>query len=131
MIENEIIGQGERIIIKIVSNLFPEAIIKRQVPLEQLLSKEFLEDMGNRAKKETVDIVVYRPLKNKPLVIRVQDDRHKTKNYSIIDGRQKWELEESNCDVLDVWKSDCPEIFKEKNIDLATQEFKKILRYYL
>jgi len=130
-LETDIIGQGERITIKILAELYPNAIIKRQVPLDQLLSQDFIEDMGNRAKKETLDIVLYRPLKNKPLVIRVQDDRHKTKNYAVVDGRQKWELEESNCDVIDIWKEDCPEVFKEKNYDLAKNEIKKILSFYL
>ena len=123
-----IIGAGERITGRILSKLYPEAILWRQVPMYSLLSSDFVKDMGERAMKETVDIVVYR---SRPLVIRVQDNRHKTANYAIIDGRQKWELEASNCDVVDIWKSDCPAIFLEKNEKKATEELKKILRDYL
>lgn len=123
-----IIGAGERITGRILSKLYPEAILERQVKMIELLSKDFVEDMGQRASKETVDLVVFRP---RPLVIRVQDDHHKTSNFAIVDGRQKWELEESGCDVVDIWKSDCPAIFKEKNILQAEKEIKKILRDYL
>ena len=84
--------------------------------------------MGQRAKKETVDLVVFRP---KPLVIRVQDDRHKTHAMGVIDMRQKWELEDSGCYVVDIWKSDCPAVFKEKNEKKAFEEIKKILSVYL
>ncbi len=125
---DNIIGQGERITARILSKLFPEAILWRQVPMYSLLSNDFLLDMGERAKKETIDLVLYRP---KPLAIRVQDNRHKTSNFAIVDGRQKWELEASGCDVVDIWKSDCPAVFIEKNEKKATEELKKILRDYL
>lgn len=130
-LNDPIIGQGERITIKILSELMPNALLDRQVPLSRLLKLSYLEDMGERAKKETLDIVVYRPLFKKPLVIRVQDDRHKTKAFSIIDERQKNELENSNCDVVDLWKSDCPEVFKENNYELAKEEIKNLLDDYL
>jgi len=120
----QMIGRGERITAQILSRMFPESMILSQVSLETLLIRELREDMGDRAYKETIDLVVYRP---KPLVVRVQDDRHKTKHYGIVDERQRNELEMSGCDVIDVWKSDCPEIFKEKNFDLATREIKKLL----
>lgn len=125
---SNIIGIGERITGRLLAKLYPETILARQVKMTELLSKDFIEDMGQRARKETVDLVVFRP---KPLVIRVQDDHHKTSNFAIIDGRQKWELEASGCDVVDIWKSDCPAIFKEKNILLAEKELKVILADYL
>lgn len=89
--------------------------------------------MGQRARKETVDLVVYRPINGdiRPLVIRVQDDRHKTHAMGVIDMRQKWELEASECDVIDIWKSDCPAVFKEKNEIKAMDEIKKVLSDYV
>ena len=121
---DSIIGAGERITLRILYEMFPDAILERQVKLIELLSKDFVEDIGQRAKKETIDIVVFRP---KPLIVRVQDDRHKTHAMGVIDMRQKWELEESNCDVVDIWKSDCPAVFKEKNLIKARNEIKKVL----
>jgi len=122
----EIIGQGERMATKILSQFFPE--IKTQVELKKLLTPAFQEEMGERALKETIDIVAYRP---KPLAIRIQDDRHKTKAFTIVDNRQRWELEASGVDVVDVWKSDCPRLFEEKKIIDATDELKRVLRNYL
>ena len=124
----QMIGRGERITAQILSRIFPEAAIMGQVLLESLLTIKLKNDMGERAYRETLDLVVYRP---KPLVVRVQDDRHKTEHYGIVDERQKNELEMSGCDVIDVWKSDCPEVFKEKNFDLATREIKKLLGKHL
>lgn len=124
----EIIGQGERLTAKLLSKLFPEAVIKKQVPLKQLLTKEYQEDMGERALKETLDLVVFL---DKPLVIRIQDDRHKTKKFGILDERQRNELENSNCNVVDIFKYECPEIFKEKNLKKAGIELVKMVDNYL
>lgn len=123
---DEIIGQGERLATKLLSQLFKE--VKTQVPLSTLLEPSLYKEMGSRALKETLDIVVYRP---KPLVVRIQDDRHKTKAFGIVDNRQRWELEASGCDVVDVWKEDCPRLFEEKKIDASMEELKRVLRNYL
>lgn len=120
------IGQGERLATKLLSQLFKE--VKTQVPLISLLSPEMKLEMGSRALKETLDIVVYRP---KPLVIRIQDDRHKTKAFGIIDNRQRWELESSGCDVVDIWKEDCPRLFEEKKVEASMEELKRALQNYL
>jgi hypothetical protein len=124
----EIIGQGERLSAKILLKLFPTSVIRRQVPLKELLSKEFKEDMGVRALKETLDLVVFL---DKPLVIRIQDDRHKTKAFGILDGRQRYELECSGCHVIDVFKYECPALFKEKNKEQAKLELESLLRDYI
>lgn len=123
---DEMIGQGERLATKLLSQLFKE--VKTQVPLISLLSPEMKLEMGSRALKETLDIVVYRP---KPLVIRIQDDRHKTKAFGIIDNRQRWELESSGCDVVDIWKEDCPRLFEEKKVEASMEELKRALQNYL
>lgn len=123
---DEMIGQGERLATKLLSQLFKE--VKTQVPLISLLSPEMKLEMGSRALKETLDIVVYRP---KPLVIRIQDDRHKTKAFGIIDNRQRWELESSGCDVVDIWKDDCPRLFEEKKVEASMEELKRALQNYL
>ena len=125
----EMIGQGERLAVKILSNLYPKAILAKQVPTSHLLSKAHVADMGERSKKETIDIVLYDEYRT--IAVRVQDDRHKTKRFSIIDERQKIDLEDSGVTVVDVWKSDAPYLFKEKNIIMAEIELKKILRDYL
>ena len=126
---DSIIGQGERLAIKIIAELYPKAILAKQVPLSQLLSPEHREDMGERSKKETIDIVIFDEYDT--IAVRVQDDRHKTKTFSIIDERQKNDLENSGISVIDVWKSDAPYLFKEKNIEKATEEIKKIFSAYL
>lgn len=125
----EILGQGERLTTKILADIYPNAILAIQVPLKQLLLPEFILEMGERAEKETIDIVVFDEYET--LAIRVQDDRHKTKRFTIIDDRQRFELEESNVIVVDIWKSDCPQTFKEKNKEKAEIEIKNILREYI
>jgi hypothetical protein len=129
VIADEIIGQGERLALKILADLYPKSILAKQVPLRQLLTPDFILEMGERAEKETIDIVVFDQYKT--IAVRVQDDRHKTKRFTIIDDRQRLELEESNVIVVDVWKSDCPQTFKEKNKEKAEIELKNILRDYL
>ncbi len=129
VIADEIIGQGERLALKILADLYPKSILAKQVPLRQLLAPEFILEMGERAEKETIDIVVFDEYKT--IAVRVQDDRHKTKRFTIIDDRQRLELEESNVIVADIWKSDCPSLFKEKNKNKAEIELKNILRDYL
>lgn len=126
---DEIIGQGERLAIKILSEIYPKAILAKQVPLRELLSPEDREDMGERAKKETIDIVIFDEYDT--IAVRVQDDRHKTKNFGIIDQRQKYDLENNGVIVIDIWKSDAPYLFKEKNIEKSTEEIKKIFSDYL
>ena len=126
---DEIIGQGERLAVKILSEIYPKAILAKQVPLRELLSPEDREDMGERAKKETIDIVIFDEYDT--IAVRVQDDRHKTKNFGIIDQRQKYDLENSGVIVIDIWKSDAPYLFKEKNIEKSTEEIKKIFSDYL
>jgi hypothetical protein len=126
---DEIIGQGERLAIKILSEIYPKAILAKQVPLRELLSAEHREDMGERAKKETIDIVIFDEYDT--IAVRVQDDRHKTKNFGIIDQRQKYDLENNGVIVIDIWKSDAPYLFKEKNIEKSTEEIKKIFSDYL
>ena len=126
---DEIIGQGERLAIKILSEIYPKAILAKQVPLRELLFEEYRDDMGERAKKETIDIVIFDEYDT--IAVRVQDDRHKTKNFGIIDQRQKYDLENSGVIVIDIWKSDAPYLFKEKNIEKSTEEIKKIFSDYL
>ena len=126
---DEIIGQGERLAVKILSEIYPKAILAKQVPLRELLFEEYRDDMGERAKKETIDIVIFDEYDT--IAVRVQDDRHKTKNFGIIDQRQKYDLENSGVIVIDIWKSDAPYLFKEKNIEKSTEEIKKIFSDYL
>jgi len=120
----EIVGQGERLAIKILTDMFPHAIIGTQVPLRQLLSPQFIMEMGERANKETIDIVLFDQYET--VAIRVQDDRHKTKRFTIIDDRQRMELEESTVKVIDIWKSDCPALFKEKDRKKSELELQKL-----
>ncbi len=125
---DDFIGEGERLSVKLLSRLFPNAQLSVQVPLKKLIKSEHIEEMGERALKETIDIVVYRP---KPLAIRVQDDRHKTARFTIIDERQRYELENSDCDVVDVWKSECPCLFKGRDLVKSNAELLNLLEDYL
>jgi hypothetical protein len=121
---SEIIGQGERLAIKILADLYPQSIIGTQVPLRQLLSPQFVLEMGERGNKETIDIVLFDQYET--IAVRVQDDRHKTKRFTVIDDRQRMELEESNVRVIDVWKSDCPALFKDADAKKSNIELIKL-----
>jgi len=125
-----IIGQGERLATKLLVKLFPNDMIATQVPFKQLLSPVYQADIGHRALLETLDIVVFRE-DDYPIVVRIQDDRHKTKTFGILDERQRVELEASDCYVVDVFKYEAPALFKEKNIGRAELELKALLADYL
>jgi hypothetical protein len=125
-----IIGQGERTAVKLLVKLFPDDMIATQVPFKQLLSKVYQADIGHRALLETLDIVVFRE-DDYPIVVRIQDDRHKTKAFGILDDRQRTELEASDCYVVDVFKYEAPALFKEKNIKQAEIELKALLVDYI
>jgi hypothetical protein len=125
----EIIGQGERLAIKILSDMFPHATLATQVPLKKLLSPQFVLEMGERANKETLDIVLFGQYET--MAVRIQDDRHKTKRFTTIDERQRIELEESGVIVVDVWKSDCPALFKESDVKKSELELRNVLNNYL
>ncbi len=61
---DEIIGQGERLALKILSEIYPKAILAKQVPLKELLFEEYRDDMGEREKKEDSIFCVGQKQKN-------------------------------------------------------------------
>ena len=125
-----IIGRGELATRLILRKLIPNSNIRIQVPLVKLLSPELLKNHTERQGKETVDIVVYRNEKN-PLVVRIQDKRHRSKYMSNIDEQQKLSLELSGCNVADIPEGECPQLFKEKVNDQSINEVLKYISDYV
>jgi len=122
----ELIGRGEEVAVKILHDLFPKAKIETQVPLHKLLSHEWRIELSERQLKESIDIVVKRKHR-KPLCVRIQDKHHNTVRFSNIDGAQKFMLEHSRCDVVDIPEIECPHLFKNRYNSVSMAE----LHYYI
>lgn len=125
----EIIGRGELACVKLLKRHFgQETVILQQVKLSNLLTYDWLKEMSDRQKKETLDIVVKRK-SGRPLVVRVQDKHHATPRMSHIDKAQAFALKENNCDVVDIYEHECPHIFNDETSEEAYQELISSLTY--
>lgn len=120
----EIIGRGERVCLSILKSLHPEAEFVTQYPLSKLVDEEW--GLSERQEKETLDIVYF--LDNKTYVVRVQDPHHDGMGMQRVDHVQKKTLEFYGCIVIDVWYSDCPNIFNDKNDSLSISELKAVYK---
>jgi len=120
-----IIGRGEKVIQLLLEKIFPNAELHVQVHVGRLFNHDLRKELSSRQQKETVDIVVYRR-DRKPLVVRVQDKRHRSKYMSKVDTAQQTYLEWSNCDVVDIPEGECPQLFKDK---ISTQSEAELLKY--
>lgn len=123
----EYIGSGEDTCFEILTELYPSAIIKRQVKFTTLMSDEFKDTLGERQLKETLDLVIF-DIDSETIVVRVQDRHHKGQRTSHVDVIQKQMLEWNNCKVIDVWYNDCPNIFLESNCKESRQELISCLK---
>ena len=117
----EYIGSGEDTCFDILTELYPNASIKRQVKFYTLMSNEFKDTLGERQMKETLDLVIF-TADGEKIVVRVQDRHHKGIRTGQIDIIQKQMLEWNNCKVVDVWYNECPNIFLEQNTKESRQE---------
>ena len=118
----EFIGKGEITAVKLLQRHFGEdTVIKTQVKLTNMLDYDWRNEMSDRQKKETLDIVVMRK-SGRPLVVRVQDKHHTTPRMSHIDKSQEFSLLQCGCDVVDIWYYECPHIFKEQDCEESMME---------
>jgi len=125
----ELVGRGEEVAVKILHEIFPKAQIVTQVPLHKLLSHEWRIELSERQLKESIDIVVKRKHR-KPLCVRIQDKHHNTLRFSQIDGAQKFMLEHSRCNVVDIPEVECPQLFKNRYSADSIKELKYYIKSY-
>ena len=121
-------GEGERASLVILKSIFGKsAEYKIQYPFFKLMSEEFYDTLSDTQKKQTLDIVIFRPLA-KTIVIRVQDKHHTGVRTSGVDLIQKTMLEWNDCIVIDLWFYDCPNIWKEEVNDASRTELLTIFK---
>lgn len=125
------IGQGEKACRVILDELFvSKCTVSPQYSIGKLFKGDYKKTMSSRQEKETLDFVVFRENK-KPLVVRVQDRRHRTGRMSNIDKAQKKILELNGCAVVDLWYNECLELFKDNVNDKSRAEVFNEIESYL
>ena len=104
---------------------FPKNGIYKQVPIEWIIHKHDFEMLSEPHKKGSVDIFLV--LNQKKIAVRVQGEGHgeflKGLGKAKHDKVQK-DLLLKYCDVIDIEKRECPNIFKERVTTLAENEIK-------
>jgi len=124
--KGEFIGDGEEVALEILRDIFgEEAEYSTQVKFTSLLEPEWLDTVSERQEKETLDIVISQ--NNRTIVFRVQDDHHKGFHTQQRDLVQKKTLEWNNCIVIDLWKDECPILFKNMKNEDSFSEIKSVL----
>ena len=112
-----IIGAGEdtavELLEEILNALNTDFEIKRQYPLQDILTKEFKESLNDSYLKHKIDIVIIREPMN--VAVRVQGKDHEGVLKSARDTVQKKILEWHEFIVVDLNWYDCPILFKDKN----------------
>ena len=121
-----IIGKGEKTALEILKEIYGRDVeYSTQIQFKHLMNYEFVDDLSERQKKETVDIVLFSGFN--PVCVRVQGGDHTGILKSARDTVQKQMLEWCNCIVVDLWFHDCPELFKEKLNDESRREVREAL----
>ncbi len=127
-IDERFVGEGERACLTILKSMFGKVCeYKQQYPFSKLMSDEFKDSLGERQKKETLDIVIFRP-EQRTIVVRVQDKHHKGLRISAIDLIQKQMLEWNNCIVVDLWWEECPTLWEDVVNEKSIEEVSTYLR---
>ena len=122
------VGQGERASLTILKSIFGKsAEYKIQYPFFKLMSEDFYDTLSDRQKKQTLDIVIFRPLAN-TIVVRVQDKHHKGILTASRDLVQKQMLEWNNCVVVDLWWEECPNLWEDEVNEKSMEEVSTYLR---
>lgn len=102
--------------------------IYRQISLLDLLHKDYIQDLAEDHRKGSVDIVLV--IKNEIYAIRVQGDGHYGDLKSRKDALQKFMLQESGINVIDIWKHECKELFtKDKLTPRSATELLQSFQY--
>jgi len=105
------IGIGEDSTFEILKEMYPNKEIKRQVKLTSLLSQDWIDDLGEIQRKETLDLVIY---DDPIIVVRVQDKHHTGAITAARDVIQKATLEWNDCIVVDLFHYECKNLMKER-----------------
>ncbi len=127
-IDERFVGEGERACLTILKSMFGKVCeYKQQYPFSKLMSDEFKDTLSDRQKKETLDIVIFRPLAN-TIVVRVQDKHHKGILTASRDLVQKQMLEWNNCVVVDLWWEECPNLWEDEVNEKSMEEVSTYLR---
>jgi hypothetical protein len=120
--KGNIIGRGEDSALEIITRFFPDKVISCQVPLAKLLKDDWANDLSERQKKETIDIVVF----GEPnMAIRIQDAHHRGKITTMRDVVQRKTLEWNGVVVIDLLDIECTELMKERVNDKSVSEVLK------
>ena len=128
MINDKFIGQGERASLTILKTIFGDNCeYKIQYPFYKLMKDDFADTLSERQKKETLDIVVFRPAKN-TIVVRVQDKHHDSILKTGQDLVQKQMLIWNGCVVVDLLHQECPTLWKDEVNEESTKELSFFLR---
>lgn len=105
-----------------------ESGLYRQIPIKELLSPDYLQNLAEDHGKSSVDIIC---IKDGMIhAIRVQgggtSKQGKGGHYgdykSKFDSVQRTMLEKSGVVVHNIWRKECPNIFKERVNDKSIQE---------
>jgi hypothetical protein len=123
--KGQFIGRGEETALAILHTEFKDAEFKTQVPIQELLSQEWIDTLTERQEKETIDIVVMKG--DRKIAIRVQDKRHNGFHLAHRDIVQKKTLEWNNCIVVDLVEQECPILFKELLNEESIKEVTSVL----
>jgi len=134
-----IIGNGEDSAVLILKEIYPAAIITRQLDIPKLITDpEELSMMSQENKNRSVDILV--ETNDSKICIRVQNGgsgSNWNKHSHISDGRsridmiQKRDLEANGYIVIDLHQRDCPILFKELVNEESKQEVKDSMKSIL
>lgn len=138
--EGQIIGSGEDTVVKLLSEMFDLPILSRKEFVEKrdgiyrnikiplLLNDEYNQDLSSEHANSSVDVVVI--INGEILAVRVQGGgstkQGKGGHYS--DGKAKFDsvqrgmLEKSGITVCNIWKHNCPNIFKDRLNDKSMEE---------
>ena len=123
--DGNFIGIGEDSAFEILKEIYPDSEIKRQVKLTSLLGQDWIDDLGEIQRKETLDIVVYaEPI----IVVRVQDHHHVGNITAARDVIQKATLEWNKCVVVDLFHYECKSLMKEQVDSDSREEILSALR---
>lgn len=126
------IGAGEDTVVKLLLKLagltekqakyfhLKEPGLYRQIPIPDLLSPDYLQDLATEHGRSSVDIVCIKD--GLVHAVRIQGGGtskrgkggHYGDNKAKFDSVQRNMLEKSGVIVHDVWRKECPNIFKER-----------------
>jgi len=126
------VGQGERAAVKILEeytglsehhiNCYGFPGIYTQVPMRKLILLDYFMELDTILRKGTADIVIV-TRRSKVIVVRIQGKaNHGEYAVRTKDTPQKFWLKESGRKVVDVFKHEAPELFKDKVNDQSKAE---------